>query len=87
MTLESDLIKFESNSVEYGEASELCEAKFENPVEFSCGINIRYVSEFVSACKLSELAILVDKDDNPLVIRSAGDEAFRYDYILMPMRL
>jgi len=85
--LEKDRLEVFSSSGEYGEAHETLDAKFEGE-SLQIGFNYQYLLEFLNVLADGGKVRLELKDEQSAgQFRPADEEAYRYRYVVMPMRI
>lgn len=85
--LDKGRLEVASSSGEYGEAHEVLDADYEgDPLQI--GFNCQYLLDFLSVLGSGGRVRLELKDEQSAgQLRPAGEEAYRYRYVVMPMRI
>ena len=79
-------VEISSSSPEYGEAKEIIEKELKGePV--SIGFNAQYLLDFLSAASEGPISFELKDEQSAGQLRPLGDEASRYRYVVMPMRI
>jgi DNA polymerase III subunit beta len=79
-------VEISSSSPEYGEAKEIIEKELKGePV--SIGFNAQYLLDFLSAANEGPISFELKDEQSAGQLRPLGDEASRYRYVVMPMRI
>jgi DNA polymerase-3 subunit beta len=85
--LEKDRLEVFSSSGEYGEAHESLDAAYQGE-SLQIGFNYQYLLDFLSVVGEGGKVRLELKDEQSAgQFRPVGDEAYRYRYVVMPMRI
>ena len=87
MQVEKDRVEVFSSSGEYGEAHEVLDATYEHD-PMQVGFNYQYLLDFMAVVGSGEKIRLELKDEQSAgQLRSAEQDAYRYRYVVMPMRI
>ena len=87
MQVDTDKVEVFSSSGEYGEAHEVLDATYDkDPMQI--GFNYQYLLDFLSVVGDGGKIRLELKDEQSAgQLRSADQDAYRYRYVVMPMRI
>lgn len=84
--LSSEGIEISASSPEYGEAKEAIEKEFKgDPI--SIGFNAQYLLDFLAAAPEGPISVELKDEQSAGQMRPLADEASRYRYVVMPMRI
>ena len=87
MQVEKDRVEVFSSSGEYGEAHEVLDATYEHD-PMQVGFNYQYLLDFMAVVGSGEKIRLELKDEQSAgQLRPAEQDAYRYRYVVMPMRI
>ena len=79
-------VEISASSPEYGEAKESLEKEYKgDPI--AIGFNSSYMLDFLSAAADGPVSIELKDEQSAGQMRPLADEAYRYRYIIMPMRI
>ncbi len=79
-------IEISAQSPEYGEASETIEKSYKgDPI--SIGFNAQYMLDFLAAAPDGPVRLELKDEQSAGQMRPEGDTAYRYKYVIMPMRI
>jgi DNA polymerase III subunit beta len=79
-------VEISASSPEYGEAKETIEKEFAgDPI--SIGFNAQYLLDFLAAAPDGPISFELKDDQSAGQLRPLADEASRYRYVVMPMRI
>src|SRR5579862_7532625 len=79
-------LEISASSPEYGEAKEIIEKELKGePV--SIGFNAQYLLDFLGAANEGPISFELKDEQSAGQLRPLGDEASRYRYVVMPMRI
>jgi DNA polymerase-3 subunit beta len=79
-------VELSAQSPEYGEATETIEKPYKgDPI--TIGFNAQYLLDFLAAIPDGPVRFELKDEQSAGQIRPEGDEAFRYRYVIMPMRI
>jgi DNA polymerase-3 subunit beta len=84
--LSSEGIRISSSSPEYGEAVEEIEKPLKGE-DLAIGFNAQYLLDFLSAAADGPVALELKDEQSAGQMRPLADEAFKYRYVIMPMRI
>jgi DNA polymerase-3 subunit beta len=85
VTLAQGQLELSASSPELGEAKESLPVDYEGEgVEI--GFNAQYLLDFLSAEATNEIVLELRDAESQGLLRPAGDEAYAYRYVVMPMR-
>jgi DNA polymerase-3 subunit beta len=87
MQVDKDKVEIFSSSGEYGEAHEVLDATYDkDPMQI--GFNYQYLLDFLSVLGDGGKIRLELKDEQSAgQLRPAEQDAYRYRYVVMPMRI
>ena len=84
--LSKEGIEISASSPEYGEAKEAIEKEFKgDPI--AIGFNAQYLLDFLAAAADGPISVELKDDQSAGQMRPLADEASRYRYVVMPMRI
>jgi DNA polymerase III subunit beta len=86
MAVSKEGIEISASSPEYGEAKETIEKDYKGEA-ISIGFNSSYVLDFLAAAAEGPISIELKDEQSAGQMRPLADEAYRYRYIIMPMRI
>ena len=79
-------VELSAQSPEYGEATETIEKPYKgDPI--TIGFNAQYLLDFLAAIPDGPVRFELKDEQSAGQIRPEGDDAFRYRYVIMPMRI
>jgi DNA polymerase III subunit beta len=79
-------VEISASSPEYGEAKEALEKEFKgDPI--TIGFNAQYLLDFLNAASDGPISFELKDEQSAGQLRPLGDEASRYRYVVMPMRI
>jgi len=79
-------VELSAQTPEYGEATETIEKPYKgDPI--TIGFNAQYLLDFLAAIPDGPVRFELKDEQSAGQIRPEGDEAFRYRYVIMPMRI
>jgi len=85
-TFAKEGLEISASSPEYGEAKEVIEKEFKgDPV--SIGFNAQYLLDFLAAAAEGPVSFELKDEQSAGQLRPLADEASRYRYVVMPMRI
>jgi DNA polymerase-3 subunit beta len=84
--LSSEGIRISSSSPEYGEAVEEIEKPLKGE-DLAIGFNAQYLLDFLSAAAEGPVSLELKDEQSAGQMRPLADEAFKYRYVIMPMRI
>ena len=79
-------VELSASSPEYGEAREMIEKECKGE-PLSIGFNAQYLLDFLSAAADGPISFELKDDQSAGQLRPLADEATRYRYVVMPMRI
>src|SRR5580700_5474059 len=85
-TLTTEGLEVSSSSPEYGEAKEIIEKEFKGET-IAIGFNAQYLLDFLAAAADGPISFELKDEQSAGQLRPTGDEATRYRYVVMPMRI
>src|SRR6202167_483036 len=85
-TLTTEGLEVSSSSPEYGEAKEVIEKEYKGDT-ISIGFNAQYLLDFLAAATDGPISFELKDEQSAGQLRPTGDEATRYRYVVMPMRI
>lgn len=86
LTLMKEGIEFSASSPEYGEAKEMIEKEYAGE-PMVIGFNAQYLLDFLAAAAEGPISIELKDEQSAGQMRPLADEAYRYRYVIMPMRI
>jgi DNA polymerase III subunit beta len=84
--LSNEGLELSSSSPEYGEAKEVIEKEYKGDT-ISIGFNAQYLLDFLAAAADGPISFELKDEQSAGQLRPTGDEATRYRYVVMPMRI
>jgi DNA polymerase-3 subunit beta len=79
-------VEISASSPEYGEAKESIEKEYKGE-PLSIGFNAQYLLDFLAAAAEGPISIELKDEQSAGQMRPLADEAYRYRYVIMPMRI
>ncbi len=79
-------LELSASSPEYGEAKESIEKEYKGD-PLSIGFNSQYLLDFLAAAAEGPISIELKDEQSAGQMRPLADEAYRYRYVIMPMRI
>ena len=79
-------IEISASSPEYGEAKETLEKEY-NGEPLAIGFNAQYMLDFLGAAADGPISLELKDEQSAGQMRPLTDEAYRYRYVIMPMRI
>jgi len=79
-------VEISASSPEYGEAKETIEKEYKGD-PLSIGFNAQYMLDFLAAAAEGPVSIELKDEQSAGQMRPLADEAYRYRYVIMPMRI
>ncbi len=79
-------VELSASSPEYGEAKETIEKEYKGD-PLSIGFNAQYLLDFLAAAAEGPISIELKDEQSAGQMRPLADEAYRYRYVIMPMRI
>lgn len=84
--LDENRMEISSSNADLGEAQEVLETNY-NGGTIQIGFNCQYLLDFITATEDTKISFDFKDDQSAGQMRPATEEAYRYRYIVMPMRL
>jgi DNA polymerase III subunit beta len=85
-SLSEEGVELSAQSPEYGEATETLEKAYKgDPIVI--GFNAQYLLDFLATIPDAPVRLELKDEQSAGQIRPEGDDAFRYKYVIMPMRI
>lgn len=84
--LSKEGVEISASSPEYGEAKEAIEKEF-NGEPIAIGFNAQYLLDFLGAAAEGPISVELKDEQSAGQMRPLADEASRYRYVVMPMRI
>jgi len=84
--LSKEGLEISASSPEYGEAKEVIEKEFKGET-IAIGFNAQYLLDFLNAAADGPINFELKDEQSAGQLRPIGDEATRYRYVVMPMRI
>src|SRR6202158_2192518 len=79
-------VEISASSPEYGEAKETLEKEY-NGEPLAIGFNAQYMLDFLAAASEGPISLELKDEQSAGQMRPLTDEAYRYRYVIMPMRI
>src|SRR5258705_10870842 len=79
-------IEISASSPEYGEAKETLEKDYQGE-PLSIGFNAQYILDFLGAAAEGPISLELKDEQSAGQMRPLAEEAYRYRYVIMPMRI
>jgi DNA polymerase III subunit beta len=79
-------VELSASSPEYGEAKESIEKEYKGD-PLAIGFNAQYLLDFLAAAAEGPISIELKDEQSAGQMRPLADEAYRYRYVIMPMRI
>ena len=79
-------IEISASSPEYGEAKETLEKDYQGE-PLSIGFNAQYMLDFLAAAAEGPISLELKDEQSAGQMRPLAEEAYRYRYVIMPMRI
>jgi len=79
-------VEISASSPEYGEAKETLEKEYKGE-PLAIGFNAQYVIDFLTAAPEGPVSLELKDEQSAGQMRPLADEAYRYRYVIMPMRI
>jgi DNA polymerase-3 subunit beta len=86
LALSAEGVEISASSPEYGEAKESIEKEYKGE-PLAIGFNAQYMLDFLAAAPEGPISIELKDEQSAGQMRPLADEAFRYRYVIMPMRI
>jgi len=84
--LSKEGVEISASSPEYGEAKEMIEKEYQGD-PLAIGFNADYLLDFLAAAAEGPISIELKDEQSAGQMRPLADEAYRYRYVIMPMRI
>ncbi len=84
--LSKEGVEISASSPEYGEAKESIDKEYKGE-PLTIGFNAQYMLDFLAAAAEGPINIELKDDQSAGQLRPLADEAYRYRYVIMPMRI
>jgi DNA polymerase-3 subunit beta len=79
-------VEISASSPEYGEAKESIEKEYKGE-PLAIGFNAQYMLDFLGAASEGPISLELKDEQSAGQMRPLTDEAYRYRYVIMPMRI
>ena len=79
-------VEISASSPEYGEAKESIEKEYKGE-PIAIGFNAQYMIDFLAAAPEGPISLELKDEQSAGQMRPMADEAYRYRYVIMPMRI
>ena len=79
-------VELSASSPEYGEAKETLEKEYTGE-PLAIGFNAQYMTDFLDAAPEGPISLELKDEQSAGQMRPLADEAYRYRYVIMPMRI
>ncbi len=79
-------VEISASSPEYGEAKEILEKEYSGE-PLAIGFNAQYMLDFLAAAADGPIRLELKDEQSAGQMRPLADEAYRYRYVIMPMRI
>jgi DNA polymerase-3 subunit beta len=86
LSVSAEGIEISASSPEYGEAKETIEKEFTGE-PLAIGFNAQYMIDFLAAAPEGPISLELKDEQSAGQMRPLADEAYRYRYVIMPMRI
>jgi DNA polymerase-3 subunit beta len=86
LSVSTDGIVISACSPEYGEAKETIEKEYKGD-PLAIGFNAQYMIDFLAAAPEGPISLELKDEQSAGQMRPLADEAYRYRYVIMPMRI
>jgi DNA polymerase-3 subunit beta len=86
LSVSTEGIEISASSPEYGEAKETIEKEFTGE-PLAIGFNAQYMIDFLAAAPEGPISVELKDEQSAGQMRPLADEAYRYRYVIMPMRI
>jgi DNA polymerase-3 subunit beta len=86
LSVSKEGIEISASSPEYGEAKETLEKEYQGE-PLSIGFNAQYMLDFLAAAAEGPISLELKDEQSAGQMRPLADEAYRYRYVIMPMRI
>jgi DNA polymerase-3 subunit beta len=86
LSVSTEGIEISASSPEYGEAKETIEKEYKGD-PLAIGFNAQYMIDFLAAAPEGPISLELKDEQSAGQMRPLADEAYRYRYVIMPMRI
>ena len=86
LSVSTEGIEISASSPEYGEAKETIEKEYKGE-PIAIGFNAQYMIDFLAAAPEGPISLELKDEQSAGQMRPLADEAYRYRYVIMPMRI
>jgi DNA polymerase-3 subunit beta len=86
LAISKEGIEISASSPEYGEAKETLEKEYQGE-PLAIGFNAQYMMDFLGAAPEGPVSLELKDEQSAGQLRPLADEAYRYRYVIMPMRI
>jgi len=86
LSVSQEGIEISASSPEYGEAKETLEKEYKDE-PIAIGFNAEYMLDFLAAAAEGPISLELKDEQSAGQMRPLAEEAYRYRYIIMPMRI
>jgi DNA polymerase-3 subunit beta len=86
LSVSTEGVEISASSPEYGEAKETLEKEYKGE-PLAIGFNAQYVIDFLAAAPEGPISLELKDEQSAGQMRPLADEAYRYRYVIMPMRI
>jgi DNA polymerase-3 subunit beta len=86
LSVSKEGVEISASSPEYGEAKESIEKEY-NGEPLAIGFNAQYMLDFLGAASEGPISLELKDEQSAGQMRPLTDEAYRYRYVIMPMRI
>jgi DNA polymerase III subunit beta len=86
LSVSTEGIEISASSPEYGEAKESIEKEYKGE-PIAIGFNAQYMIDFLAAAPEGPISLELKDEQSAGQMRPLADEAYRYRYVIMPMRI
>ncbi len=86
LSVSAEGIEISASSPEYGEAKETIEKEYKGE-PIAIGFNAQYMIDFLAAAPEGLISLELKDEQSAGQMRPLADEAYRYRYVIMPMRI
>jgi len=86
LSVSTEGIEISASSPEYGEAKETIEKEYKGE-PLAIGFNAQYMIDFLAAAPEGPISLELKDEQSAGQMRPLADEAYRYRYVIMPMRI
>jgi DNA polymerase III subunit beta len=86
LSVSTEGIEISASSPEYGEAKETIDKEYKGE-PIAIGFNAQYMIDFLAAAPEGPISLELKDEQSAGQMRPLADEAYRYRYVIMPMRI